>query len=425
MNLIRRTGAWLACLILLPAFAFAQQGTVSGTVTDALTGDPLPGANVILTEPGGTTSSLGAATDFDGNYTVANVPAGSYDLIARFIGYNESRQPVTVTAGQTVTINVALDEQGVGLNTVVVTASRQQEKVLDAPAAISVLSARDVEEQGTTSAAGVLRNVTGLDASQTGADRVEIALRGFNNAFSGAAFTLVDYRQASIASLGVNSYNAMPISNIDIDRVEVVRGPGSALYGAGVDSGVIHFITKGPFSSPGTTVSVYGGQRSMAGVNFRHAGVVNENLGYKVTGTFAQVDDWELDPSDPEDAVQLSSDAVARDYAADKFNLGGQLEFRPDPATSLVLNGGYSQSTNIYLSGIGTLQGDEFGYSYGQVRLQSGGLFAQAFLNMNNAGNSFVYGTGEAVVDNSTLFNAQAQYDMELFEGRNRLIFGA
>ncbi len=417
----------LLAMLVMPlgmSVALAQSGTVQGTITDGTTGDPLPGANVILATPGGATSTMGGATNFDGNYTIANVPAGTYDLVARFVGYSDTRISVTVADGQTVTQNVTLEEEGIGLNTVVVTASRQAEKVLDAPASISVLSTRDVEEQGTTSAAGALRNVTGVDAAQTGADRFEVVLRGFNNAFSGATFALVDYRQGAIASLGVNAYNSMPISNVDTERIEVVRGPGSALYGAGVDAGVIHFITKNPFSSPGTTVSVYGGERSLVGVNFRHAGVLSEKLGYKVAGTFAQVDDWELDPDDAEDAIQLAGDARERVYDAEKINGNAMIEYRFSPTTSLILNGGHSTATNTFLSGIGTVQADGFGYSYGQVRLQSGGLFAQAYLNKNEGGDSFVYGTGDPVVDSSQLFNAQAQYDFELAEGRNRVIVG-
>ena len=61
--------------------------------------------------------------------------------------------------------------------------------------------------------------------------------------------------------MAINAYGLMPISTLDIDRIEVVRGPGSALYGSGVDQGLMHFVTKSPFSYPGTSISTAGGEQ--------------------------------------------------------------------------------------------------------------------------------------------------------------------
>ena len=119
----------------------------------------------------------------------------------------------------------------------------------------------------------LLRNVTGVDMAQTGVNRYEVVLRGFNNVFTGATYVMTDYRRAAVASLGLNDYSLMPISQIDLERIEVVRGPGSALFGAGVDAGVIHFISKDPFTHPGTTVRVGGGLRNALTASLRHAGV--------------------------------------------------------------------------------------------------------------------------------------------------------
>src|SRR5690606_6241362 len=152
-----------------------------------------------------------------------------------------------------------------------------------------------------------------------------------------SAYVLTDYRQGAIASLGVNGYNFMPINSIDLERVEVVRGPGSALYGPGVDAGVIHFISKDPFTYPGTTVSVAGGERSLISAQARHAGVVGERFGYKVVGSYLQAKDWELDPAnDREDFIQdsLFHQVRERDYDVSKLNLNGQIHYRFSPGTT-------------------------------------------------------------------------------------------
>ena len=306
------------------------------------------------------------------------------------------------------------------------TASRRTEKALEAPASISVLEAREITQAVAPSSDQVLLNVTGVDAAQTGIDRREIVLRGFNNAFSGEAYVLTDNRQAAVASLGVNMHSIMPNQTTDLERVEIVRGPGAALYGAGVDEGVIHYITKDPFSYPGTTLSLSGGNRSAFSGQFRHAGVIAGRLGYKLTAQYARANDWALDPNDPLDREQLELDkeGLKRNYDYMKFNGNLLLEYRFSENTTLTATAGYSTLDAIVLTGIGTAQAKNFGYRYGQIRFVSGNFFAQTYLNVNDMGDSFVYGTGADLVDKSKLWNIQAQYLMPISGGRHNLIFG-
>jgi iron complex outermembrane receptor protein len=222
----------------------------------------------------------------------------------------------------------------------------------------------------------------------------------------------------------------MPNMTIDVERVEVVRGPGSALYGAGVDAGVVHFLTKDPFQHPGTTIALSGGERSFFSVQGRHAGVLNEKLGYKITGQYGIADDWALDPA-TQDSLQLKDDATPRNNDFEKLNVNGSVEYRISDQTSIIANGGFSSLTATVLSGIGTLQADGFGYTYGQLRFRSGAFFAQAYINKNNAGESFVYaqdldgdGSPDPVTDNGLAYNAQAQYDLDLLDGRQQVTVG-
>ena len=416
---------FLAFPVALPAYG--QSGSVSGTVTDMTDGLPLAGANVLVFGENGVMVT-GAATGEDGTYRIVSVPAGPYTLQARFLGYQAYETDIRVVSGQNLTVDIRLSATGFELNTVVITGSRREEKVLEAPASISVLTSDDVTRAVGTSSIEALRNTTGVDMAQTGIDRREVVLRGFNNAFSGAAYVLTDYRHAAVASLAVNIYSIMPNMNIDVDRVEVVRGPGSALYGAGVDSGVIHFLSKDPFAHPGTTVSASLGERNFVGMQARHAGVLGarQNIGYKITGMYGRADDWEMDPEDPIDAVQLEGDVVPRKNDYSKAGLNGTLEYRFSDRGSVIANAGYAGLTATVLSGIGTLQAIDFGYTYGQVRFQYDRFFAQAYMNKNRAGESFVYdqasdvpGEAKPVVDNGVMYNVQAQYDVDLGPRQN------
>ncbi|MEQ9104637.1 MAG: TonB-dependent receptor [Rhodothermales bacterium] len=420
-----------AAFVLSAGSAYAQTGTISGQVIDADDGRPVAGANVVAFNAGGSLVN-GAATDLEGRYSFTVAP-GTYSLRARFVGYQEEEASVTVTAGGTVTADFTIGQQGLELNTVVVAASRRQEKALDAPASVSIIGTQEVARDVGTSSVEALRTTPGVDMQQTGVDRREMVIRGFNNAFSGAAYVLTDYRQAAVASLAVNIYSIMPNMNIDVDRIEVVRGPGSALYGAGVDAGVVHFVTKDAFAHPGTTISVQGGERSLFSTQLRHAGVIGAGgkVGYKLTGMYGQANDWELDPNDPVDAPELAATGP-RDNDYSKLNVNASVEYRFSDEGSLTVNGGMSRLNSTVLSGIGTLQADDFGYNYAQVRLRLKDFFAQVYYNMTDAGDSFVYGQDldgdgvvDPVIDNGGQLVGQVQYDMEFMGGRQNVIVGA
>ena len=411
------------------SWVYAQSASVTGIVTDSETSLPLFGANVVHVGSG-----QGTATDETGQYTLEGLPEGAGVVRVSYTGYRSIEIEVNLSGVETHTLDVGL-VSGVDLEQIQVTASRRQEKVLDAPASIDVILAEDLARAVVPSTIMSLRTVTGLDMVQTGIDRNEVVLRGFSNVFSGATLVLTDYRDAGSPSIGVNLHNLMPNISVDLDRVEVVRGPGSALYGAGVDAGVIHYITKDAFTHPGATVSVSGGEQSQMNVQARVARVLTDRIGVKVTGSYATAEDFALqscDPSlleaskfdqcpDPDDAVQLFVDGE-RDTDVNKYTIAGDLSFRLGTGTTLSLNGGVGVLKGAMLSGIGTIQGDNYRYSFAQARLSSENFFAQFFVNANHSGDSYVYG-GDPVTERSREYVMQAQYDMQ-FGARQSLIMG-
>ncbi len=423
----------LAGSFALASTALAQPGTsaITGTVTDAATGAPLLGANVSIV--GG---SLGTSTGPGGAYRLAGLAPGSYTIEFSFVGYQNQAISVTVTAGEDQVVDAAL-VAGVELDPIQITAGRRQAKVLDAPASVDVVGIRELEQETGPTAVAALRNVAGVDMAQTGYDRREVVLRGFNNAFTAAVYSLTDYRQAGLASLGANVHSAMPGLGIDLERIEVVRGPGSALYGAGVDEGVIHYVTKDAFSYPGATLSLSGGDRSFLDVQGRAAMLAGSKVGVKVVGKYSSANNFELESCaadilatrgfdgcpDSHDARQIAIYGE-RDNTNRRLNVYGGLEYRPAPRTSLQIMGGHSRLSATTLTGIGVSQAVNWGYSFVQLQLQSGGFFAQAYVNQNNAGDSYLY-AGDKVVDNSRLINFQAQYDLSLLGGREQLVIGA
>ncbi|MEC7926608.1 MAG: carboxypeptidase-like regulatory domain-containing protein, partial [Candidatus Neomarinimicrobiota bacterium] len=232
---------------------FAQT-SITGSITDKDNGDPLIGANVILK---GTT--MGAASDVKGIYTIPNVPAGPYVVTANYIGYETVEKEVMVKGGTVNRFDFELVISTIQMETYVVTASRRRERVEDAPAAISVITKQDIRRESNTNLGDYLKTTKGLDFTQSGIDSYNITARGFNSSFSSRLMTLTDGRMANIPSLRLTAYNVIPVSFDDVEQIEIVLGPSSALYGPNAHSGVLNIISSSPLRSQGTSLNIMGG----------------------------------------------------------------------------------------------------------------------------------------------------------------------
>ncbi len=144
------------------------------------------------------------------------------------------------------------------------------------------------------------------------------------------------------------------------------------------------------------------------------------------------------DPNDPDDAAILDQIAPnrfdpdgnvigpidGRDIDTRKAYGTGTFQYKITPTTTLTAMGGYSSIKQINQANTGENGIDNFAALFGQLRLQAGPLFVQAYINKNDAGDTFLYRSGGAIVDESTQTTAQAQYNLDLFDGRQSLIFG-
>lgn len=386
----------------------AQQATINGRILDRSTRLPITGAQASV-------GSAAAQANDLGSFTLRVAP-GTVAVTVVAIGYESTERNVTVAAGQTVTIDVFLDPNPIVLGAVVVSATRGQtpEAAGGVPAATDLVTARDIEVQPARTVGDYVESMAGVDAPQSGINSRTIVTRGFNNVFSGSLLVLTDYRYARVPSLRVNAYNMIPIPALDVDRIEVVLGPGSALYGPNSANGIMHIITSSPIDNPGTSVSIGGGNRSVFTGALRQAFRFSDKAGLKVTGQYFRGHDFEY--RDPSEVPSASNPLIAkRDFDIERFGGEARLDLRPwrDSRDGLALTYGLNQLANsIELTGIGAAQAKDWRYQYGQLRFRRSGLFAQAFLNASNAGDTYLLRTGNSIVDESTVFAAQAQYSL-------------
>ena len=449
-KLVRYGALFLACQAAV-VLAAGDTGRLTGSVTDTR-GQSLPGANISAQGPA-IARAVGTTTDADGQYELMSLPAGLYEIRVSHIGYRPKVEAgVKVVAGRATSLDFELEQAIIDLEQSVVSASRTQEKALDAPASVSVVESAEIRTQAALSVSEFVRGQPGIDFNKTGMVQSNVVVRGFNNVFSGALLTLTDNRIARVPGLRINAHNFIPVTSDDIERIEVVLGPGSALYGPNSANGVMHIITRSPFTSAGTSVKVGLGERSLRRGSFRHAGIITPQLGYKISGQYYTGEDWEyVDPEESdrakEELEKPEGDRLApvrevvmpivmpdgtrrdttyytmRDHDLKRQSMEARLDYRPNEDLSAVVSFGHNKGDYIEMTGLGAGQAIGWSYNYVQTRMRYGGLFAQHYHNWSDAGDTFILRTGDPMIDKSTFDVIQVQHAASLGE-RQSFIYG-
>ena len=446
----RRTGSLgglVAALLLLGGPLAAQQGTLTGRVTDEESGRPVSTAQVQVV---GGAASTGGLTDASGMYRI-QLPAGTYSVVVEEVGHRPARfDGIRVSAGETTTYDIQLTSMALALDGLVVSSSRgQAEKQVDAPATTHIVGTTEIAERPVTNMAEHLRDAPGVDIISEGLQSTNVVVRGFNNIFSGSLHLLTDHRLAGVPSLRVNLMHFIPSTNEDVERMEVVLGPGSALYGPNTANGVVHILTKSPLTSQGTTVTIGGGERSVWDGSFRTAFLLGDNFGFKLSGQYVQGNDWHYtDPTEAAarqaalanpascqaalairgfDAATAASSCQRvglRDFDLHRWSLEARGDYRFASDGTAVFTYGRTSATGIELTGLGAGQVNDWIYAFYQARMTKGRLFAQTYLNTSDAGDSFLLRDGVPLVDKSRLFVAQVQHGFGLGDGTQDFTYG-
>ena len=235
--------------------------------------------------------------------------------------------------------------------------------------------------------------------------------------------TLTDNRIARVPSLRLNAYNFIPVTNDDIERIEVVLGPGAALYGPNSANGVMHIITHSPFTSAGTNVNVGLGERSVRKVGMRHAGAASDRLGYKISAQYYTGMDWEYEDPVEVQARAANPDIPSRSFDIERQSAEARLDYKASDDLTAILSAGYNKGDQIELTGLGAGQAQDWAYNYVQLRLLYKNWFAQVFQNGSDAGETFTLRDGNPIVDKSKLTAFQLQHSAAL-GARQRFTYG-
>ncbi|MBN2010389.1 TonB-dependent receptor [candidate division KSB1 bacterium] len=228
----------LATVFYVSGTYAAETGTICGTVTDSLTGEPLHLANVQIES-----TNLGAATDSDGRFCIKDIPAGVVRLSVSAIGFSKAATSFNLKADQSIEIEVEMVIKAIPMDEVSVTALRYPINISNSPAPTDILTAAEIRQSVAQNLGEALETVGGVQIKNYGYANAQktVSIRG---SADNQVLVLVDGQRFNNPQTGSMDFSWLPIDGIK--RIEVVKGGNSALYGSDAIGGVVNIITSSP-----------------------------------------------------------------------------------------------------------------------------------------------------------------------------------
>jgi iron complex outermembrane receptor protein len=258
MKLLIQRLVWTFFILIISGSAWAQSLTLSGTITDAQTKEPLVGVSIVIKG-----STQGTTTDATGNYSIS-VPNGDNSLVFSFIGYT----PQEVRIGNRNLLNIQLVSSGENLDQVVVSASRVEESITKAAVTVEKLGARQLQQSPAVSPFDALQNLKGVDLLTQSLTFKSVNVRGFGANNNNRFVQLTDGMDNRSPGLGFGFGNVAGISDLDIESIELIPGASSALYGPDALQGLQLTRSKNPFEFQGLSAQIKVGVNNVGKAGF-------------------------------------------------------------------------------------------------------------------------------------------------------------
>lgn len=431
-----------------------KNGAIAGAVRHADTREPIPFANVHVRG-----TSWGTSTDENGTFTITNIPEGSYTLVATMVGHINGEKRIAVSAGSTTTVEFELQNDVVQMNEILVYgASFRKERITEAPAAISVVEGKGLQRIATSGQLPkLIEGQPGVDLVQSGLYDFNLNTRGFNSSLNRRVLILLDGRDLGTAFLSATEWNGLSTPLEDLGRVEMVRGPGSALYGANAYNGVLNITSVPPKAMLGTKVTAGIGELSMYRADIRHSGEFGDHYTFRVNAggvsgnTFSKTRIKSITGSRTQDIYNAATDgafqnqinnsqmfeydgfsalnneaAEMRDDPVKQFYLAGRLDHDYDNGGTVIVEGGISQVENeVIVTGIGRVQVQRARRPFARLSYSGHGfnfnVWSQSRINMAP---EVSLSTGLDLVQDANISHGELQYNHYFFDQRLFLVAG-
>jgi len=326
---------------------------------------------------------------------------------------------------------------------VVVSATKVEQQLVNAPATVTVIGPRALEIAASQNYGDILRNVPGVNITQVSARDVNITPRGSTSTLSTSQLAVLDGRSLYQDFFGFVMWDFMPVNLNEIKRIEVIRGPASAIWGANAVSGVVNVITKTPREMLGTSVAVGVGtfdRPSQSAVhdvdpdngtlwylNATHAGAISDRASFKLSGGYYAQDPF----ARPTGVVPNGGTTRYPDFTnqgTKQPKVDGRLDYSLDDGAYMTFSGGYTGTEGIMHSGIGPFDIESGSWmGYGKGNYTRGAFRLQAFFQSLDGDAAQLLTRGPAGAPITFLFNTKT-FDVEAGNvttmGRNVFTYG-
>lgn len=426
----------LACLMLArPAVVDAAQspaGRIEGRIVRAdETG--VEGATILLVDPPSTTT-----TGRDGQFSFTAVPPGTYTLTIS-LGKNVlTLGNVSVSAAATTTIDETVDWD-IGFNeALTVVPSRRVERIVEAPASVSRLTAAEISEHASHGQLPkLLEYLPGAQLTQSGVYDSNFNTRGFNSSLNRRVAVLVDGRDPAAAFFGAQEWAAVGFPLDDLASAELVRGPSAAMYGANASSGILNLITKEPRFNQGGIARATFGQLATTNVDFRWAGALGSRWFIKGVGGLRNSGDFSVSrrgaaeysvPCPPNTAGNCLPQEVVDPPRLDdnEVYFGGiRVDKYFDAGPVVTMEGGTSSVAGpIIQTGVGRTQVTEVRRPWARANLKAAHLDLLAAYTGRDAPGQLALASGTNSTLTSHTFQFEGQVDRAFADTRVQVLAG-
>jgi outer membrane receptor protein involved in Fe transport len=404
---------------LMPAGLLAN-GRLEGRVTGP-DGGGLSGVSVLITE-----TSAATLTDSSGRFSFDNVPPGTFNVTFALGGRTLTIPDVRIE-NAIVYLDQAVDWNVSFADTITVyAASLRAERPFEAPASVAVVDESAIaREAAHAQVPKVLASTVGVEVTQSGMFDFNVNIRGLNAALNRRVLTLLDGRDAAAVLVGAQEWAAVALPEDEIARVEVVRGPGSALYGANAFNGVIDMTSKEPRYSPGGNVQFSFGENATRRVSMRQAGAFGRDWFYRAQAAYGRTGDFFTSRTTSVEYPGLPSEVVSPATDRTEFvNTGARLDRYLSTNSLFTVEGGWARADgNVILTGAGRPQNRGVQRPWVRSGLQTSRWRVSGYYD-GRKGQMLSLSVGNTIVDDSMKLHGEAQRRFDYAAGRGRVVAG-
>ena len=214
--------------------------------------------------------------------------------LAMGVGSISATEPAATNEAAKVLRSMSMEEL---MSVKVTTVSKKEERLSDAAAAVTAITQEDIRRSGVTTIPDALRLAPGVNVGRVDAHEWAVAVRGLNDTFTSSLLTLIDGRTIYTPLFAGTFWQANDVLLENIDRIEVIRGPGSTVWGANAFNGVVNVVTKPAAETQGLLVTEGNGSQQTVAAGLQYGGKLSDQTFYRVYGKFDDWDNSELWPS--------------------------------------------------------------------------------------------------------------------------------